>query len=107
MPDDISPELFDRLAELAALELQPDEREYLRGQLNGQLKSIHELERIEAPDDVPPAAHGVPYPPENRPRLRADEPWLDVALAQRILAQAPEADDGYFVVPDIPHEELG
>ena len=106
MPDDISPELFDHLAELAALELRPDEREYLRGQLNGQLKAIHELERIPVPDDVPPAAHGVPYPPEIRPPLRADEAWVDAALAERILAQAPETDEGYFVVPEIPHTEL-
>ena len=106
MPDDISPELFDRLAELAALELKPDEKEYLRGQLNGQLRAIHELERIPMPDGVPPAAHGVPYPPENRPPLRQDEAWVDGGLAERILAQAPQADEGYFVVPDIPHEAL-
>jgi aspartyl-tRNA(Asn)/glutamyl-tRNA(Gln) amidotransferase subunit C len=107
MPDDISPELFDRLAELAALDLWPDEKEYLRGQLNGQLKAIHELERIDVPEGVPPAAHGVPYPPEISPPPRADEARVDHDLAERILAQAPQADDGYFVVPDIPHEELG
>ena len=106
MPDDISPELFDRLAELAALELKADEKEYLRGQLNGQLRAIHELERIPMPEGVPPAAHGVPSPPENRPPLRADAASVDAHLAERILAQAPQADEGYFVVPDIPHEEL-
>ena len=106
MPDDITPELFDRLAELAALDLQPVEKEYLRAQLNGQLKAIHELERIPMLDGVPPAAHGVPYPPENRPPLRADEASVDARLAERILAQAPETDEGYFVVPDIPHEAL-
>jgi Asp-tRNA(Asn)/Glu-tRNA(Gln) amidotransferase C subunit len=31
---------------------------------------------------------------------------VDGGLAERILAQAPEADEGYFVVPDIPHEAL-
>jgi aspartyl-tRNA(Asn)/glutamyl-tRNA(Gln) amidotransferase subunit C len=107
MPDDISPELFDRLAELAALDLRPDEKEYLRGQLNGQLKAIHELERIDLPDGVPPAAHGVPYPLEISPPPRADEARIDPSLAKRILAQAPETDEGYFVVPDIPHEALG
>jgi Asp-tRNA(Asn)/Glu-tRNA(Gln) amidotransferase C subunit len=35
-----------------------------------------------------------------------DEAWVDARLAERILAQAPQADDGYFVVPDIPHEAL-
>ena len=60
MPDEINPELFARLAQLAALELDPRESEYLRAQLNVQLRAIAELERIAVPDDVPPAAHGVP-----------------------------------------------
>jgi aspartyl-tRNA(Asn)/glutamyl-tRNA(Gln) amidotransferase subunit C len=106
MPDEITPELFDRLAELAALELTPEESEYLRAQLNSQLKAIHELERIPVPDDVPPAAHGVPYPAAIRPALRADEPDCDPAIADRIVRQAPEADERWFVVPDIPHTEV-
>lgn len=106
MPDEISPELFARLAEFAALELNPDESEYLRTQLNGQLKAIAELERIAVPDDVPPAAHGVPFPPNIRPTLRDDHAEVDAALAERILRQAPEGDEGYFVVPEIPHTEL-
>jgi aspartyl-tRNA(Asn)/glutamyl-tRNA(Gln) amidotransferase subunit C len=106
MADEITPELFERLAELAALELGPDEREYLRGQLNSQLKAIHELARIPVADDVPPAAHGITYTPDLRPALRADEPDCDPALAARILSQAPESDEGYFVVPEIPHTQI-
>jgi aspartyl-tRNA(Asn)/glutamyl-tRNA(Gln) amidotransferase subunit C len=106
MPDDITPELFNHLVELAALELTPPEAEYLRGQLNGQLKAIAELERTPVPEDVPPAAHGVPYPANIRPPLRADQAYVDPALAERILRQAPEAQDGYFAAPDIPHESL-
>ena len=106
MPDEISPELFDHLAELAAFELSPAESEYLRRQLKSQLKAIHELERIPVPADVPLAAHGVSYAPAIRPALRADEPACDPALAARIVAQAPEVDEGYFVVPEIPHTEL-
>jgi len=107
MPDEISPELFTHLVELAALELGPDEGEYLRGQLNGQLKAIHELERAPVPDDVPLAAHGVPFLAGIRPPLRADEADCDPELAARILAQAPETDEGYFVVPEIPHTDIG
>lgn len=106
MPDEISPELFARLADLAALELDPRESEYLRAQLNGQLKAIGELERITVPDDVPPAAHGVAFPPNIRAALRADHAEVDPALAERILRQAPEPDEGYFVVPEIPHTDL-
>ena len=105
MQDEITPELFVHLVELAALELTPAESEYLRKELNGQLKAIAELERIPVPDDVPPAAHGVAFTPDIRPVLRADEtrPSSD---AEKILKQAPEADEGYFVVPEIPRTDL-
>ena len=106
MSDTISPELFIHLVELAALELTPEEAEYLRGQLNGQLKAIAELERIPVPDDVPPAAHGVAFPPAIRPDLRTDVGQVDAALVERILQQAPEIDERYFVVPEIPHTDL-
>ena len=106
MTDEITPELFERLAELAALELSADDSEYLRRQLNSQLKAIHELARIPVADGIPPAAHGLTYSPDLRPALRADAPFLDPALAARILAQAPEMEDGYFVVPEIPHTDI-
>ena len=105
MPDEITPELFEHLVELAALKLTPDESEYLRKQLNGQLKAIHELEHIPLSDEVPPAAHGVTFGAKIRPQLRADEARRS-SYAETILEQAPETDDGYFVVPDIPHTEL-
>ncbi len=106
MNDDITPEVFAHLVGLAALALGPDEGEYLRAQLNGQLKAVRELERIPMADDVPAAARGVPYPAAIRQALRADRATVDAALAARILAQAPESDEGYFVVPEIPHTDL-
>jgi aspartyl-tRNA(Asn)/glutamyl-tRNA(Gln) amidotransferase subunit C len=106
MSDEITPELFAHLVELAALELTPAESEYLRKELNGQLKAIAELERIPVPADVPPAAHGVTFTPDIRPALRADETRPSTE-AEKILQQAPETDEGYFVVPEIPHTDLG
>jgi aspartyl/glutamyl-tRNA(Asn/Gln) amidotransferase C subunit len=73
--------------------------------LNNQLKAIHELERIEAPEDAPPAAHGVAFANAIRPALRDDIPQPSTA-ADAILRQAPETEEGYFVVPDIPHTDL-
>lgn len=105
MSDDITPELFAYLVELAALELAPEEGEYLRRQLNNQLKAIGELERIPIPDDTPPAAHGVTFGPAQRPGLRADLARPS-GLAAAILAQAPETDEGWFVAPEIPHTKL-
>jgi len=105
MSDAITPEIFDHLVELAELELTHQEAEYLRRELNNQLKAIHELEAIPLDQEITITSHGVPYPPENRPAIRADEwhPYLDPAA---ILSEAPETEDGYIVVPEIPHTDL-
>jgi aspartyl-tRNA(Asn)/glutamyl-tRNA(Gln) amidotransferase subunit C len=105
MSDEITPELFIHLVELAALELNAGEAEYLRKQLNNQLKAIHELELIPLDPATPVASHGVPYTPASSPAIRADEihSFPDPA---RLLAAAPESEDGYIVVPDIPHQDL-
>lgn len=105
MSDPISPDIFEHLVTLAALELAPEEGEYLRRQLNNQLKSIQELQAIPIPPETPLAAHGVPYPTAISQPPRPDH-WVPSSDAAEILAQAPETDDGYIVVPEIPHTEL-
>jgi aspartyl-tRNA(Asn)/glutamyl-tRNA(Gln) amidotransferase subunit C len=105
MAEQISPELFKHLVELAALELDPKESEYLRRELNNQLKAIEELAAIPIPDGTPLASHGVPYAAAIRPGLRADE-VAQYAGAADILGQVPETSAGYVVVPEIPHEDL-
>lgn len=104
MTDEITPEIFEHLVELAALELTPEESESLRRQLNNQLNAIHELERIDVAG-VPIASHGVPYAPALSQPLRPDTVRA-CDDPDAILAQAPKVDDRYFVVPDIPHDEL-
>ncbi|MBN2555067.1 MAG: hypothetical protein JXA97_03925 [Anaerolineales bacterium] len=103
--DEITRSVFDHLVELAAFELDADEAEYLHGELNGQLKSIAELAAIDIPAGMEITSHGVPYPPPTRPALREDEALL-CPDSEFILAQAPELEDRYIVVPDIPNEEL-
>ncbi len=105
MPDAITPDIFRHLVELAALELGDDEGDYLRRQLNGQLKAVRELAAIQVDDEVPIASHGVPYTPASSPPLRLDRAEPS-PLAEAILAQSPEIDGRYVVVPDIPHTEL-
>ncbi|MBE0697194.1 MAG: hypothetical protein IH586_09745, partial [Anaerolineaceae bacterium] len=61
MNDIISPETFAHLVDLAALQLTPAESDYLRQQLNNQLKAIHELAAIPLDEDVAITSHGVPY----------------------------------------------
>ncbi len=105
MTDTITPEIFAHLVHLAALELTAEEAEYLRQELNNQLKVIRELEAIPLDADTPITSHGVPYTKGSTPALR-DDAWAPYPNPQDILAQAPESEDGHFVVPDIPHEEL-
>ena len=105
MSDEISPELFNHLVDLAALELDADESEYLRRQLNNQLKAIHELETIPLDPETPVASHGVPYTAEMSAALREDE-LVSSPEPERLIAGAPETEDGYIVVPDIPHQDL-
>src|SRR4030065_1267638 len=62
MPDAVTPEIFRHLVDLAALELDEGEAEYLRRQLNGQLQAIAELESIELDPQTSVTSHGVPYP---------------------------------------------
>jgi aspartyl-tRNA(Asn)/glutamyl-tRNA(Gln) amidotransferase subunit C len=105
MAEKITREVFDKMVELAALELSDEEAEYLRRELNNQLTAVEELAAIPLGDGVLPAAHGVPYMDETSPKIREDkhDPFKN---PQEILAQAPDSQDGYFVVPDIPHEDL-
>lgn len=101
----ITPEIFDHLVQLAALELEPDEAEYLRREMNGQLRAIRELEAIQMPEGLLITSHGVPYTPATSQPLRPDriQPCPEV---EEILRQAPQVEDRFLVVPDIPRTEL-
>jgi aspartyl-tRNA(Asn)/glutamyl-tRNA(Gln) amidotransferase subunit C len=105
MTEEITRDTFAHLVELAALDLAPEEAEYLRNQLNNQLKSIQELVLIPLPDDVPAASHGITYTSENSQLPRPDV-WLPYNNNEGIISQLPDMDDGYVVVPDIPHTTL-
>lgn len=105
MTDEITPELFEHLVDLAAFAFNPDEAAYLRRELNNQLKAIHQLEAVPLDDNVPLASHGVPYAPQTRQGLREDV-WQPCDNPEEILEQAPQIEDGYIIVPDIPHTKL-
>jgi aspartyl/glutamyl-tRNA(Asn/Gln) amidotransferase C subunit len=105
MAEKITPETFQHLVQLAALELDEAEAEYLLGELNKQLQAIEELAAIPLDTDTPATSHGVPYAAAIRPPLRADEAAMDPNV-DAIKGQAPEMDDEYIMVPDIPKEDL-
>ena len=105
MNDRITPEDFQRLAELASLELPPDEAEYLRKELNNQMISVEVLDSIPIDAETGTAAHGVPYDDYNSASPRDDVAVQDPDR-EEILKGAPELEDGFIIVPDISHEEL-
>lgn len=105
MSDQITVDVFNHLVGLAALELSPDQAEYLRTQLNNQLKVIQELKAIPLDENVPISLHGVPYEKGNSALPREDI-WKPYPDSKAVLEQAPQVEDGHFIVPDIPHTTL-
>lgn len=105
MSDQISVDVFNHLVSLAALELDQDQAEYLRTQLNNQLKVIQELKAIPLDNNVPINLHGVPFEKEGSSVPREDV-WKPYSDPQTILDQSPQIEDRYIIVPDIPHTTL-
>jgi aspartyl/glutamyl-tRNA(Asn/Gln) amidotransferase C subunit len=101
----MTPEVFQHLVDLAALELSPGEAEYLRAELNLQLKSIAQLAAVEIPAGTPTTTHGIPFTDDRRQALRADD-IRPAVEADDILSQAPEREGRYLVVPDVPPAQL-
>jgi len=102
---EITEAVFQHLVELASFDLEPGEAEYLRRELNGQLRTIAQLEAIDLPEELPVTSHGVPYTEQTSPALREDRPE-PCPEAEEILRQAPEVQERHIVVPDIPLTEL-
>lgn len=105
MTEEISLALFEHLVELGAFAFDAAEADYLRRELNAQLKVIHQLETAPLAEDVPLASHGVTYSSQTSPALREDV-WEPCDNPAEILAQVPQVEDGYIIVPDIPHTQL-
>ena len=83
------------MARLARLELRDDELDMFTGQLAAVLDHAADVEALQI-DDVPPTAH--PLPVVNVFRDDVIRPCLD---RDEVLAAAPQAEDGRFVVPRI------
>ncbi|MCC6148229.1 MAG: hypothetical protein IT308_11770 [Anaerolineaceae bacterium] len=105
MTEQIDRDAFNHLVSLAAFELDEEQARYLQREMNNQLNVIDELVAIPLEGNVPPASHGVPYPPEVSATPREDK-WIPFDHPEDILAQVPQFEDGYIIVPDIPHQTL-
>jgi len=99
MTEEISPEDFAKLEEIAMLALSPEEANHLRRELNYKLKIIRQLPPLETSSLSDVEAQPTPT------TLRPDE-WMPCENPDDILDQAPQVEGRYFVVSDSSHTEL-
>jgi aspartyl-tRNA(Asn)/glutamyl-tRNA(Gln) amidotransferase subunit C len=95
----LSPNDIARVANLARLELRPDETERVLGQLNGFFKLVEQLDAVNT-DGVEPLAHPAAVLGDVALRLRDD---IASEPNQRDVSQksAPAVERGLFLVPKV------
>ena len=88
-----------RVAELARLELRPDETERTLSQINGFFKLVEQMDAINT-DSVEPLAHPAAVLGQVALRLRDD---IASEPNQREASQvsAPAVENGLFLVPKV------
>lgn len=88
-------EEVEHIAMLARLELSAEEKERYRVQLSAILEYIRKLQQLDT-RGIPPTASGL----ISTSALRADEP-RPALERERLLANAPEEEQGQFKVPPV------
>lgn len=84
-----------RIARLARIAVTEEEARSLQGELSSILQWVEQLGEVEV-EGVPPMTSVV----EMRMKKRADA-VTEGSRAAEILKNAPETEDGYFVVPKV------
>ena len=95
----LTPQEIARVANLARLELRPDETERVLGQLNGFFTLVEQMEAVNT-DGVEPLAHPAAILGDVALRLRED---IASESNQRDASQisAPAVERGLFLVPKV------
>jgi aspartyl-tRNA(Asn)/glutamyl-tRNA(Gln) amidotransferase subunit C len=95
----LTPQDIARVAELARLELRPDETERTLSQINGFFKLVEQMDAINT-DGVEPLAHPAAVLGQVALRLRED---IASEPNQREASQvsAPAVENGLFLVPKV------
>ena len=89
----------ERVAELAHLELTPDETGPMLRDLNAILDYVAELNELDT-SNVVPLAQMSELSGDSSGALRADEVGPSLKRAD-VMAQAPESDQAFFKVPKV------
>jgi aspartyl-tRNA(Asn)/glutamyl-tRNA(Gln) amidotransferase subunit C len=100
MPQKVSLEDVERVAELAHLELAPDEKPGMVQDLNAILDYIAELNELDTSGLAPLAQVSELEGAGGASSLREDLPRPSVARTA-VMAQAPETDGVFFKVPKV------
>ena len=93
--DRISPEAVAKVAKLARLSLTPDELERASHELSDMLEHFADIDALDL-DDVLPMTHPTPIA-----NVMRDDVELSGLDRDEVLAAAPAAESGRFVVPPI------
>jgi aspartyl-tRNA(Asn)/glutamyl-tRNA(Gln) amidotransferase subunit C len=96
----VTVEDVERVAELAHLELKPEETGRMLGDLNAILDYVAELNELDTTGVAPLAqvSELEEALSANAPRADQVQPSLDRAV---VMAQAPETDQAFFKVPKV------
>jgi aspartyl-tRNA(Asn)/glutamyl-tRNA(Gln) amidotransferase subunit C len=84
-----------RIAHLARIAVEDDEVERLGGELNAILSFVEDLSSVNV-DGVEPLTSVLPMQMKKR-----QDVVTDGGFADDVLANAPEREDHYFVVPKV------
>jgi aspartyl-tRNA(Asn)/glutamyl-tRNA(Gln) amidotransferase subunit C len=84
-----------RIAHLARIAVDEKDIEHLRGELNAILQWVEQLGEVNV-EGVEPMTSVTPM----KLPMRRDE-VTDGGDASRVLANAPQSDDGFFLVPKV------
>ncbi|HRF09500.1 MAG TPA: Asp-tRNA(Asn)/Glu-tRNA(Gln) amidotransferase subunit GatC [Xanthobacteraceae bacterium] len=84
-----------KIAHLARIAVADNEIEHLRGEINNMLAFVEQLNEVNV-DGVEPTASV-----EDMKLKMRDDVVNDGGYAERVLANAPASDDGFFQVPKV------
>lgn len=91
----ISIEEVEHVAWLARLELTEEEKEQLTHHLNQLMVHFEKLRELDT-TDIEPTSHSILVQ-----NVFRDDIARNSLSTEEVLSNAPEAEDGYFVVPQV------
>jgi aspartyl-tRNA(Asn)/glutamyl-tRNA(Gln) amidotransferase subunit C len=84
-----------RIAHLARIGVKDSEISHLQGELNAMLKFVEQLEEVDV-EGVEPMTSVTPMEMKKRPDVVNDG-----EIADEVVANAPETQDHFFLVPKV------